>query len=310
MRKFFKIMALSAIGLSIALTVSGYLAYQHLKSSLPKLISVKDYRPLLVTQVFDRNNRKVGEFFRERRIILPIEKIPQKVIQAFLAAEDDSFYEHHGVNYLAIFRALIANIRAGQTVQGASTITQQVAKTLLLKDRERTFSRKFREFLLAREMEKHLKKEDILFLYLNQIYFGQGAYGIELAAQTIFRKPVNKLTLAEIAVLAGLPKAPSAYSPVTNPKRAKERQLYVLSRMASVGYISEEEAAKAGAEPLRVFVRENYDEKAPFYMETLRQLLVQKFGEELVLDKGIMVYTAMDLDKQLAAQEAIVKGLK
>jgi penicillin-binding protein 1A len=305
MKKFLLILAVLAVLAGIAAVGT----YRYLLSSLPKLITVEDYEPLLVSQVYDRNGKKIGEFFRERRVLIPYKDIPKDVINAFLAAEDDQFFKHSGINYLAILRAFIANVRAGHTVQGASTITQQVTKTLLLTS-EKTLLRKVKEALLAQEIEAHLSKEEILYLYLNQIYFGQGAYGIELAAQTYFRKPIQKLSLAEIAILAGLPKAPSAYSPVTNPSRAKERQVYVLNRMAEVGFIKQEVAETAIAAPLKVFLRENFETYAPFFLETVRLMLNSQIGEDAVLDRGLKITTSLDLTKQLAAQEAVTAGLK
>ncbi len=296
--------ALGLIGI-----LSAYLIIKSVQASLPQLITVKDYQPLLVSQVYDRNGKKIGEFFRERRTLVPYGKIPKDIVNAFLAAEDDQFFQHKGINPQAIFRAALANLRAGRSVQGGSTITQQVAKTLLLSS-EKTLTRKLRDILLAIEMEKNLSKEDILYLYLNQIYFGQGAYGIEQAAQTYYRKPVSKLTLPEMAILAGLPQAPSGYSPVRNPLRAKERQIYVLRRMADVGFITKEQAEAAIKEPIKVYVRENYEEYAPFYLETVRQLLVAQLGEDMVLDKGLRIHTSLDLNKQLAAQESVLAGLK
>jgi penicillin-binding protein 1A len=281
-----------------------------IKKGLPEIITVADYKPLLVSPILDRNGVKVGEFFRERRTLVPFEKLPKHVVQAFLAAEDSEFYQHGGINYGAIARAMLANIRAGRSVQGGSTITQQVAKTLLLRNDEKTFLRKFQEALLSFEMEKNLKKEEILYLYLNQIFFGHGAYGIQNASQTYFRKSVEQLTLEEAALLAGLPQAPSRYSPVSNPKSAKNRQRYVLRRMAAVGYVSDEEAEKAAETPVRVFIRQNFEELAPFYRETVRQLLVNKLGEKTVLDEGISIQLAMDLKMQEAAQESLKKGLK
>ncbi|MGZ3775988.1 MAG: transglycosylase domain-containing protein, partial [Bdellovibrio sp.] len=301
------------IALFVALCLLGvlsiYLVVHSVKSSLPKLITVKDYQPLLVSQVYDRNGKKIGEFFRERRTLVPYSKIPKNLVNAFLAAEDDQFFEHKGINLQAIFRSALANMRAGKSVQGGSTITQQVAKTLLLSS-EKTLTRKLQDILLALEMEKNLKKEDILFLYLNQIYFGQGAYGVEQAAQTYYRKTVSQLTLSEMAILAGLPKAPTAYSPVRNPSRAKERQVYVLHRMAEVGFIPKADAEKAIKEPVKVFIRENFEEYAPFYLETVRQLLVSQLGEDTVLDKGLRIHTGLDLEKQLSAQESVLAGLK
>jgi penicillin-binding protein 1A len=287
----------------------GYGSYKYIVSTLPQLITVDDYEPLLVSQVYDRNGKKIGEFSRERRVLLPYKEIPKDLVHAFLAAEDDQFFQHKGINYIAILRATFANMRAGRTVQGGSTITQQVAKTLLLSS-EKTILRKVKDALLAIEMEEHLSKEDILYLYLNQIYFGQSAYGIALAAETYFRKPVQKLNLAEIAILAGLPKAPSAYSPVTNPNRAKERQVYVLNRMAEVGFITQQQADAAAKETVKVFTREKFEEFAPFFLEAVRLLLRSEIGEDIVLDKGLKITTSLDLDKQRAAQEAVIANLK
>lgn len=299
----------AGVSLFIVGGIGAYLLYSSVKKSLPEIIKVEDYKPLLVSQVYDRNNKKIGEFFRERRVLVQYKDIPKEVVQAFLAAEDDQFFEHKGINVQALIRAAIANMRAGKNVQGGSTITQQVAKTLLLSS-EKTFGRKLKDILLALQMEENLKKEEILFLYLNQIYFGQSAYGIEMASQTYFRKSVKQLTLAEAAILAGLPKAPSDFSPVKNPARAKERQIYVLRRMASVNFISSEVAEATIKEPVKVFLKEDYEILAPFYLETVRQSLVKQLGEDVVLDQGIKVYTGLDLEKQKYANEAVKQGLK
>jgi penicillin-binding protein 1A len=293
------------IGIATVLIV-----YKAVKSGLPEIITVADYKPLLVSPVYDRNGKKAGEFYRERRTLVPYSKMPKHLVYAFLAAEDDQFFQHGGINYGSILRATLANIRAGHSVQGGSTITQQLAKTLLLRDSEKTLLRKVRDSMLAVEMEKNLKKEEILYLYLNQIYFGNGAYGVQNAAQTYFKKNVDQLTLEESAILAGLPKAPTAYSPVKNPSRAKERQLYVLHRMAEVGFAKKEDTERAAKAPVKVYVRDNFDDIGPFYMETVRQILVDKLGEKAVLDEGISVQLAMDIDKQVAAQDSLKKGLK
>ncbi len=293
----------------LVLVLGAFLTYKGIKAGLPEIVTVKDYHPLLVSHVYDRNNKKIGEFFRERRTLVSFDKIPQHVVNAFLAAEDGEFYKHGGINYMAILRATMANIRAGRSVQGGSTITQQVAKTLMLSP-EKTLLRKAREALLAIQMEENLSKDEILFLYLNQIFFGQGASGIENAAQTYFKKSVAQLTIPEAALLAGLPQAPSKYSPTKNPSRAKERQRYVLTRMGEVGFIPKEDVAKFIEEPIKLYLRENYIDIAPFYVETVRQILVQQLGEEVVLDQGISIHTSLDLQKQLAAQDAVIKGLK
>lgn len=290
--------------------LSGYIGYHYIKSSLPQMITLADYKPLLLTEVFDRNQKKIGEFSRERRVLVPYEKIPKVVINAFIAAEDDQFFTHTGVNYLAIFRAAFANLKSGRKAQGASTITQQVARTLLLQTKEKSYIRKIREIMLAHQMEESLSKEEILYLYLNQIYFGAGAYGIEMAAQTYFRKPVEKLELAEAAILAGLPKAPSEYSPTRNPQSAKDRQNYVLNRMRDVGFVDKDTAQKAKDQPVKVYLRENYEEQAPYFLETVRLALIPKVGEDRLLNEGLKVDTALDLDKQLQAQKATTEGLK
>ncbi|MGZ3690876.1 MAG: penicillin-binding protein 1A [Pseudobdellovibrio sp.] len=303
-----KLLVLAAVLFCVGI-LSVYLVYSSVKKTLPEIIKMEDYKPLLVSQVYDRNNKIIGEFFRERRVLVPYKDIPQSVVQAFVAAEDDEFFQHHGINLLALVRAAIANMRAGKNVQGGSTITQQVAKTLLLSN-EKTFSRKIKDILLALQMEDNLTKEQIMYLYLNQIYFGQSAYGIEMAAQTYFKKSVKNLTLAEAAMLAGLPKAPSEFSPVKNPSRSKERQIYVLHRMADVKFITKEQAEAAIQEPLKVYLKTDYETYAPFYLETVRQALVKQLGEDVVLDQGIKIYTGLDLDKQIAANEAVKVGLK
>lgn len=281
----------------------------YVAQNLPQMITLKDYEPLLVSTVYDRKGKKIGEFFREKRILTPYNEIPKVVVQAFVSAEDGSFFKHGGINYLAIMRAFLENVQAGRKKQGASTITQQVARSLLLSS-EKTYIRKVKEILLAYRMESHLSKEDILYLYLNQIYLGQGAYGVAAATDIYFRKPLSEISLAEAAMLAGLPQAPSRYSPIYNPARAKDRQIYVLNRMADDGDIPRELAKKTQAEPLRVFVRENFQDKAPFYLETVRQLLVKKLGEAPVLDHGLKIYTGLDSDLQVSAQEEVRKGLR
>lgn len=295
----------------IFLSISGaFFLYKSVKASLPEVIKLEDYKPLLVSQVFDRNGKKIGEFSRERRVLIPYKDIPELVIKSFIAAEDDTFFEHKGINLQALIRAFIANMRAGRNVQGGSTITQQVAKTLILQASEKTYTRKLRDMLLAIQMEENLSKGDILYLYLNQIYFGQSAYGIEMASQTYFRKPAKNLTIPEAAMLAGLPKAPSDYSPVKNPIRAKERQRYVINRLHEIGYITKEQAQEYIKTPVKVYLKEEYEILAPFYLETLRQLLVQQLGEDVILNQGVKILTGLDLTKQIAANEAVVKGLK
>jgi penicillin-binding protein 1A len=298
-------------GIAAAMVIAGAIVVlvAVMSSDLPQMITVSDYHPLLVSEVYDRNNEKVGEFFREKRMLLPYKDIPQIVVHAFVAAEDNTFFEHHGLNYVAMGRAFFANLKAGRKAQGASTITQQVARTLLLSS-VKTYTRKIKEMLLAKRMEDHLSKQDILYLYLNQIYLGEGAYGVEAASQIYFRKSVKELTVPEAAILAGLPQAPSRYSPIAHPKNAKDRQRYVIHRMAEAGFITHEEAKKFVDEPVQLYVWQNFKEIAPFYLETLRQMLTKTLGEDTVLDKGIKIYTGLDMKKQLHAQEDVQRGLR
>lgn len=278
-------------------------------SNLPDLISVEKYDPLLVSEVFDRNGEKIGEYLRQRRLISRVDELPPHLLHAFVAAEDASFYEHGGINYLAIVRAFWANIKAGRRAQGASTITQQVARSLLLTS-QKTYTRKIKEAVLARRMEKHLTKDEILYLYLNQIYLGHGSYGVKTASQIYFRKDVKDLTIGEAAILAGLPQAPSRYTPVYKPEAAKARQRYVLKRMNEEGYITDEQYAEEAEKPITVYVRKDYKKYAPYYLEVVRQMLNDELGEQMVLDKGIKVYTSLDINKQIEAQKAVRVGLR
>ncbi len=280
-----------------------------LSTTLPHLVTADAYKPRLVSEVFDINGEKIGEFFREKRKLIAIKDIPEKLMQAFIAAEDARFYEHQGINYLAILRAFMVNLREGRKVQGGSTITQQVARSLLL-TREKTYTRKLKEVLLAYKMEAHLTKEEILYLYLNQIYLGSGVYGVVVAAEVYFRKDIKDLALEEIAILAGLPQAPSRYSPIINPKAAKNRQKYVLERMEDQEFISKEEKEEALQKNVKVYFRKNYEQAAPYYVETIRQQLVKELGEDTVLDQGVKVYTTMNLKRQIIAQKSLKAGLR
>jgi penicillin-binding protein 1A len=301
---FVALFGLLASGLIVAT-----LTILSLDGSLPQIIKLEDYKPLLVSEVYARGGEKIGEYSRENRTLIPYAQIPKRLVQAFIAAEDDTFFHHKGVNYLAILRAFLVNLTSGEKRQGASTITQQVARSLLLSS-EKTYTRKIKEILLAQKMEQNLSKEDILYLYLNQIYFGEGAYGVVAAADTYFRKTVDKLTLAEMAILAGLPQAPSAYSPTDNPQKAKARQRYVLGRMKQVGHITDKDHEAAINEPITVYLGKQYKQIAPYFIETLRQLLVQQLGEKAVLDEGLRIYTSIDFKAQSAATEAVQSGLR
>ena len=288
---------------------SGLGVYFYYLQTLPDLFSVEDYDPLLVSEVYARNGEKIGEFYRENRKLVAVEDIPEDLVNAFLSAEDSNFYNHNGFNFKGMLRAVIANLTSGQRSQGASTITQQAARTLFLSS-EKTYTRKIKEAIMARRMESNMTKKEILYLYLNQIYFGQGAHGVASAAETFFRKKVKDLTLAEMAVIAGSLTAPSAYNIVANPKRAKIRQKYVLKRMLETGRIDNSQHDVAANEVLTVYRKKKYKKVAPYFVETIRQLLVKEIGEEMVLNKGIKVYSSLDFDAQKKAQASLRKGLR
>ncbi len=292
--------------------LAGGVAFERIfLSGLPDLARVEDYAPPLTSRVLDREGRPIGEFFEQRRILVPRDAIPELVKQAFVAGEDDQFYHHRGVDYVSILRAAWVNLRAGgQIKQGASTITQQTVKALLLSP-ERSFRRKVRELILARRLERRLDKDEILYLYLNQIYFGHGAWGIGEAARTYFGKPVSQLTVSEAALLAGLPQRPSAYSPFRNPEAAEKRRRYVLRRMYEEGYISESAFEEALAErpTLRSAEPPGASDVAAYFTEEVRRALTERIGGELLRTGGLTIETTLDLELQRAAVEALRRGL-
>ena len=212
----------------------GSIAILLIINDLPKIKKLEDYKPPTPSKILTRDGKVLASLLKENREVIDIQDIPPVVIQAFLAAEDDTFYEHQGVDLLGILRALFMNIKAGKVVQGGSTITQQVAKSLLL-SRERSFIRKLKDFLLAIKIEKNFSKEEILHLYLNQVYLGGGYYGVKTAFEGYFRKDLNNVSIAEAAMVAGLLVAPGRYSPYLQPQYAKQRQGYVLRRMLEIG---------------------------------------------------------------------------
>ncbi|HEX9079379.1 MAG TPA: transglycosylase domain-containing protein, partial [Desulfuromonadaceae bacterium] len=269
--------AAAAIG---ALAFAGYFFY--LTATLPKVDRLADYKPPIVTQVFGDDGSLVGEFYLERRTVVPVAKIPKKLIQAFVAAEDSNFYQHRGIDYLGVLRAAFKNLISLRKKEGASTITQQVAKSMLLTP-EKKYSRKLKEAILATRMEKTLSKDEILYIYLNQIYLGAGAYGVQLAAETYFAKDVDQLNLAEMAILAGLPKAPNSYSPIKHLEKAKERQAYVLERMVKEGYITQSEADHAKSLPIIVRSRKKVNgDQSAYFLEQVRIQLEEKYGEDML----------------------------
>ena len=292
-----------AIGVAVALIVL-VLAYPN----LPSLEVLTDYRPKIPLRIYTADNHLIGEFGEERRAVVAIGDVPVIMKQAILSAEDDRFYQHGGIDYLGVLRAASANLLSGGKKQGASTITQQVARNFFLTG-EKTYTRKLYEALLSYKIESNLSKDQIFELYINQIFLGQRAYGFAAAAQIYYGKPLKDISIAEAAMLAGLPKAPSAYNPVANPKRARLRQQYVLRRMHELGHITDAQHQSALDEPL-IIKREltEYAVHAEFAAEMARQIAIERFPED-VYARGIRIYTTLIKDEQQAAYSSLRKGV-
>jgi penicillin-binding protein 1A len=302
---FLTISILAVAGIAVGVG----LVYWEITSTLPPLDEIAEYHAPVATQVLADDGQLIGELYVERRYLTPINEIPMVVRNAFIAAEDDAFYRHRGVDVVSIARAVINNLASGAKVQGGSTITQQVVKSLLLTPKK-SYTRKLREMFLAVRLERQLSKDEILYLYLNHIYLGSGAYGVAAAAREYFGKPLPDLTLAEAALLAGLPQAPSRYSPFRHWARAKARQRYVLDRMAAGGYITADERDAARHAPLALAPRRGNYIAAPDYVEHVRRLLEERYGETAPYELGLKVYTPVNVEMQKAAANALRDGLR
>jgi len=284
--------------------------YLYIIEGLPKISGLADYKPPIITTVYSDDHRKIAEFYNERRVVYELSDIPKMLQDAFIAAEDARFYQHKGIDFVSIMRAFIKNLKAGAIVQGGSTITQQVTKSFFLTP-ERSYARKIKEAILSYNISKKFTKKEILYLYLNQIYLGHGAYGVQAASENYFGKSVNELNLAEAAMLAGLPQAPSRYSPFRFPEKAKQRQIYVLNRMLTEGYITNIQASEAINKILDVKKRRNwYIEEVPYYTEYVRQYIEKKYGKDALYEDGYEIYTAVNIEMQKAARAEIKKGLR
>jgi penicillin-binding protein 1A len=292
-----------------SLAVWGYRAFT---SDLPQNLSVvTDYRPIRASQIFSADGELIGEFYVEKRVLVPVEDVPLLVRKAFVAAEDVRFYQHGGVDYLGILRAAVANLRAGHVVQGGSTITQQVSKLLII-GQEKSLARKVREALLSFRIEKRLSKDQILGIYLNHVYLGHGAYGIAAAAAAYFGKSVKDLTVAEAAMLAAMPKAPGNVTPIRDFPRAQARQRYVLDQMVELKFLSPAQADAARKEPLVIVAhsRALTNVAAPYFVETVRRYVADRYGDEELLQRGYRIYTTLDMRRQRAAEAAVRRGLE
>ncbi len=303
--------------LGAALVVGALVAlggYAFFSRDLPSVASLRDYRPPQTTRVYDRNGKVVGEIFTERRTVIPMSEVPRVVVLSVLAAEDADFYEHEGLDYYGILRAVARDVMEGRAAQGGSTITQQVVKLMLLTP-ERTVSRKVRELILARRLENELSKDEILHLYLNNVNFGHGRYGIQEAARYYFEKNASELTLAESTLLAGIPQAPARLSPRTHPEAAKRRQQYVLSQLEAKREIywpdlsqkAIEAARGAKVEPVPLSEGSG---AAPEVLTIARQALREAAGDEAIGAGGYEVHTTIDLDLQRSARAALQRGLE
>jgi penicillin-binding protein 1A len=300
------LLALVSVGLIGGLIATIIFVYLNLE--LPKIEKLQDYKPNLASQIISKDGVILAEIGKEKREIVQIEDVPARVIDAFLSAEDDKFFEHKGVDYFGLVRAMIANFKAGRVVQGGSTITQQVAKSLLLTS-ERSITRKVKDFVLAQKIEEKLSKKDILHLYLNQVYLGNGYYGVKAASRGYYNKELKNISVAEAAMLAGLLVAPGKYSPYNNPVPAKKRQHYVLERMYKLKKISKSQFESALIEKIVYYIHED-DLKAGYFTEWVRQKVVDAVGEDEFLTNGFIVNTTLDWSLQKIAEEQVSKGVK
>ncbi|PYQ16231.1 MAG: penicillin-binding protein [Acidobacteria bacterium] len=282
-----------------------FLAYE---SDLPQVSSLEDFQPNIITEVYTADAKLLGDFAIERRVVVSFKDIPPHLRNAVVAVEDADFWRHIGINPWRVPGAALANLRSGRRGQGSSTLTMQLSRLLFLTP-EKTYERKIKEVILAFQIEKSFTKEEIFALYCNQVYFGHGNYGVEAASEFLFSKPVGELSLAEAALVAGLPQNPSRLSPVEHPDRALGRRNHVLERMAEEKYISTEEADKAKAEPLRLKLRRERPSIAPYFLEEVRKYLEREYGSQRIYQGGLRVYTTLDSSMQLAANQAVRKGL-
>ena len=277
-------------------------------TDLPQVDQLERYRPSSITELYDDQGRTIGSFALQRRVVAAYDDYPQILRQALISIEDKDFYRHWGINVWRIAGAAYRDMESGGKVQGASTLTMQLARNLFLSP-DRSFHRKVQEALLAVQIERHFTKPQIFTLYANQIYLGHGVYGFEAASQFYFSKPAKKLTLDEAALLTGLPKSPSYYSPITHPDRALKRRNLVINSMMEDGMITAHEAATARDQPIQLELAHDPDSLAPYFVEEIRRYLEAKYGSDQVHQGGLKVYTSLDMDLQRAANRALFDGL-
>lgn len=301
------ILIFSLVGVGIGYFISGL--YE-----LPRIEQLERYNPSQTTTIYSCRGELLAEFFLEKREVIDLPRIPVPLQQAFIATEDHRFYHHPGIDIIRLTKALWIDLINWDRIQGASTITQQLSRNLFL-TQKRTISRKIKELILAIEIEKKYSKDEILKMYLNQIYFGHGVYGVAEAASFYFNKPVGKLNLAECALLASIPRSPGRYSPVYNPQNALTRRNYVLQRMYEVGFITEKQRKEAKDSSLGTIIDKNKRGKkniyeAPYFVEWIRQMVAEKYGYKMLWEGGLKIYTTLDLKMQRAAEKTLLPYLK
>ncbi|MDR3049640.1 MAG: PBP1A family penicillin-binding protein [Elusimicrobiota bacterium] len=299
-------------GLSVAvLIVCGGFIFEYLLSDMPSMYQLEDFTPKLSAKIYDKDNNLISEFFTERRSFVPITQIPKDLQNAFIAIEDNDFYEHWGVSIRGIMRAASRIITRVRLAEGGSTITQQLARTMFLTS-EKKISRKIKELFLTIQLETIYSKDEIMQFYVNQIYFGSGAYGVQAAAITYFGKSVENLNLAECATLAAIPKSPNYYNPFRDAEASRIRRNLVLFRMRELGYITksqEEEARKAELPNKDDINRESFQVKGHYFVEYIRIMLANKYGSDAIYNDGLSIYTTLDMQAQIAAENALENAL-
>src|SRR6266542_4142577 len=294
---------------ALASGVAAFWVLTILPRSLPSVTQLENFEPSVGSRIYDEGDELITEFHVERRIFVPLGQMPRALKQAVIATEDARFYSHFGVDPMGIARAIYQNFRRGRIVEGGSTITQQLAKVLFLTP-DRSLERKLKEAVLAIELERRYSKERILEIYLNQIYFGHGAFGVEAASRTFFGKSVSELSPADAALLAGLPKAPATYSPFDHPEAAKRRRATVLTRMVDTGAMRAEQAKRIGQGEITLVPPERRRTTGQYFLDFVLQYLEAQYGPDLVFKGGLHVYTTLSPTMQLKAEMALREGLR
>src|SRR5436189_3916321 len=309
LRIILMLVGIGSLLLASAAGVAALWAFTILPRSLPSVTELETLQPIQGSKLYDDNDEFLTELHVERRIFVPLAQIPQTLRDAVIATEDRRFYSHWGMDPIGIARAIVQNNRRGRIVGGGSTITQQLAKVLFLTP-DKSLERKLKEAVLALELERRYSKDRILEMYMNQVYFGHGAYGVEAAARTYFGKSVSELNVREAALLGGLPRAPSTYSPFDHPETAKRRREVVLRRMVEYGALKDAEAKRYARSDLGLIPPERRRTTGQYFLDYVQQTLEAKYGADMVFKGGLNVYTTLNPAMQLAAEQALRDGLK